>query len=344
MIGTLLNENQAQRFSIYLKRKGIENHCEGFFDAQTGHMEYKLWVQDEDQLVEAAKAFEQFQKSPSAAEFDIPLVEQLQIQEEQIAEEGEEPPLIEPSSSRPFVAHFTLFMICLCSFVFFLNTMEEVSLRQKELPQRELTSIQEALLYDLPVKAEAPQWRGLYDWAFLKLKKENPSMAVGPLFEKIRQGEIWRLFSPAILHSDFLHILFNMFWLWILGRPIEKRIGVPKTLLLTLAVGVFSNTAQYLMSGPLFLGYSGVAMGLAGFIWMREKIAPWEGYPLNRTTVLFLVFFIGAMAALQFASFFIQLFSHYNFEPNIANTAHIAGALMGAALARGSFFAQRVRI
>ena len=97
------------------------------------------------------------------------------------------------------------------------------------------------------------------------------------------------------------------------------------------------------MTGPLFLGYSGVVMGLAGFIWMRERVAPWEGYPLNRATVLFLLLFIGAIFALQVVSFLIQIFSNLNFAPNIANTAHIAGGVIGALLARSSFFAQRVK-
>ena len=43
-----------------------------------------------------------------------------------------------------------------------------------------------------------------------------------PLFEKIRQGELWRLFTPCILHRDFLHILFNMIWVWILVKQIEE--------------------------------------------------------------------------------------------------------------------------
>ena len=96
------------------------------------------------------------------------------------------------------------------------------------------------------------------------------------------------------------------------------------------------------MSGPLFIGYSGIVTALAGFIWMRERIAPWEGYPLNKGTILFLLFFVGAIFALQVVAFCIQIFSHYNFAPNIANTAHIAGALIGAYLARFPFFAQRV--
>ena len=98
------------------------------------------------------------------------------------------------------------------------------------------------------------------------------------------------------------------------------------------------------MSGPFFVGYSGVVTGLAGFIWMRERIAPWEGYPLNRATLLFLLFFILAIFGLQFAAFLMQIFSSRTFAPNIANSAHIGGILIGAYLGQFRFFMQRVKL
>jgi GlpG protein len=195
----------------------------------------------------------------------------------------------------------------------------------------------------LDAMEHTPYWRGIYDWTLLKFKKGDTSEAEGALFVKIREGQIWRLFTPCILHLDLLHILFNMIWLWVLGRSIEQRIGSLRTLWLTCAVALISNVVQYLMSGPFFLGYSGVVMGLAGFIWMREKVAPWEGYPLPRSTIWFLGFYVVALFVLQTVSFFIQLLSDYPFTLNIANSAHIAGALVGALLGRLSYFAWRVK-
>jgi GlpG protein len=132
-----------------------------------------------------------------------------------------------------------------------------------------------------------------------------------------------------------------MIWVWVLCKPIEQRIGFTKTLFLTLILGVGSNTIQYLVGGPFFIGYSGVVMGLAGFIWSRQKIAPWEGYPIQRSTLLFLTFFVLAMFGLQLTSFILQLFSDVQFSPNIANTAHITGGLLGAFLGRSRLFAWR---
>ncbi len=370
LIGTLSNENQARRISSYLKIKGIDSNCDLAFDAQTGQMTYHLWVLDEDRLHEAASDFDRFQKLPSDPEFDAPVALQLDLEDSSPAEEDQEKSAVNLARSP-----LTIFVIGLCFAIFLLNAFEELPMREENLSNVFMfTQVQSLLLYDLPPSFEAlekmvrskqivpgqkaedlapevrvrvqelakiPYWRGFTDWILLKLKGGDASIAEGPLFSHIRQGEVWRLFSPCILHSEFLHILFNMIWLWVLGRPIEQKIGISKTLILTAATGIGSNTIQYLMSGPFFIGYSGVVMGLAGFIWMRQRVSPWEGYPLNKMTILFLILFVGSMFVLSLASFFLQLFTTIPFAPNIANTAHIVGGVIGACLGRLSWFSWR---
>jgi len=371
LIGTLSNENSARRIASYLKQKGIDSNCEITFNPSNGQMTYQLWILDEDKIAAAAADFERFQREPTNAEFDAPVA--LRIDPEEEVPKEEEEKLMSGVAGRK--TPLTSGLLLLCALIFLWNGLQELPLRREGLQNvLLLTPIQSALLFDLPPPIEAlekmvqersvsldqkkenlapevqariaeiekiPSWRGIYDWIILKAKGEDTSLAEGPLFSRIRQGEVWRLFSPCLLHSEFLHILFNMIWLWVLGRPIEQRIGWPKTALLTVVAGVASNTIQYLMSGPFFIGYSGVVMALAGFIWMRERVAPWEGYPLNRTTILFLLLFVGSMFLLTATSFFLQLFTSVAFAPNIANTAHIAGAVIGAWLGRFSFFAQK---
>jgi GlpG protein len=360
VIGFIANEANARRFSAFLIRQGIENRIDCTDSCQ-------IWVVDEDRLEEAENYLKRFEADPQDALFNVPI-----------------PPIVveekdEENRDRPRrVAFATNFFLALCVFVYFLNFMQEASMRPSQPfePAFVMTPIQSEMLFDLPsmvaqyntyVKEhhiqsdqtmeelsasdreeiekiiQTPFWRGIYDYVLFRAKTGDGSTADGPLFAKIREGQIWRLFTPCILHRDLIHILFNMIWLWVLGRPIEQRIGLLRMIGLTLIVGIVSNIMQYLMSGPFFLGYSGVVMGLAGFIWMRERIAPWEGYPLPRSTILFLVFFLLAMFVLQSVSFLIQIFTDLPFILNIANTAHVAGALMGALCGRMSFFAWRVK-
>ena len=231
----------------------------------------------------------------------------------------------------------TLVILFLCIFFFLLNAQEAASL------QTSLTAVESWLLFDIPSfsKGHFAFWQGISSWLFLKVTTGSGALAEGPLFMKIREGEVWRLFSPALLHRDFLHILFNMLWLWMFSRPMEERMGSLKMIVFVLTVGVASNIAQYLMAGPLFLGYSGVVMGMAGFIWSRIKMAPWEGYAIPLTTLYFLGLFVVAMTFLQGVSLFLKLFTSFQGGPHIANTAHIVGAVVGIALGRSSWFMRR---
>ncbi len=71
---------------------------------------------------------------------------------------------------------------------------------------------------------------------------------------EVRAGQVWRLFTPALLHFGWPHLLFNLWTFWDLGRAIEWRRGSGTLLGLILGLGVISNLGQYLYTGPHFGG------------------------------------------------------------------------------------------
>lgn len=374
LIGNLPYQDQAFCFSNFLRSKEIPNSIEPYFSEQDAKASFELWVHEEDQVDEAVGYFEEFQKDPDDQKFKVEAVP-----EETPPASAEEEIQPKPEKPKPKSVHaMTFFWIALCGLVYLINFMQEVNISKgKETKFVALTPIQFYMLYDIPTvliklnewintyqiqpdqKQEdlspdaraaldqienTPTWRGAYDYVVLKwIKKDKRDRFGPPTFQKIREGEVWRVFTPAILHKDLLHILFNMIWVWVLGKPIEERISRWKYFLMVIIVAIISNTAQYLMSGPYFLGFSGVVMGMAGFIWMRQRKAPWEGYPIHPSTFLFLGFFILAMIFLQIVSIFMQVFGSDSFAFNIANTAHIAGALAGMGLAKLSMYSWRPR-
>lgn len=200
-----------------------------------------------------------------------------------------------------------------------------------QLPQDELQQIQKA--------QEIPTWRGVLG-KFTSWYKKSDQPSDGPLFVQIKEGQLWRLFTPCLLHASLLHILFNMLWAWVLLKQIEERLSRWKILILIVIIGVVSNIAQYFVSGPYFLGFSGVVCGLVGYIWVRQNVAPWEGYPLHRSTIIFILVFVGAMFALEIVSLASSLLFAKEVSANIANTAHIIGGLTGALLGRIPFFSR----
>ncbi len=192
---------------------------------------------------------------------------------------------------------------------------------------------------------EEPSFAGYYPYllSFAKntqgeASNKNPPLSEITLFSKIRQGEIWRLFTPALLHVGILHIFFNMVWLLMLGTQIEERIGPLRFLVLVLISGVFSNVGQYLMSGPNFAGFSGVICAMATYIRARQQVSPWEAYEMSSSTFAFIMFFIGVLALLSLVTFFLNVFVNVSLPFAMANTAHLVGAITGYCLGRLRFF------
>jgi membrane associated rhomboid family serine protease len=82
----------------------------------------------------------------------------------------------------------------------------------------------------------------------------------------VADGEWYRLLSGGFLHAGLLHLGFNMFALFILGRLLEPAIGTPRFLALYLAslfAGAFGALA---LSDPITttVGASGAVFGLFG--------------------------------------------------------------------------------
>ena len=95
----------------------------------------------------------------------------------------------------------------------------------------------------------------------------------GPL---VQSGEVWRLFTVALVHGGLTHLFFNMFSLLVLGNPVEATLGKARFLIIffvSLLTGSLSSV--YLSSYPyISVGASGAVFGLFGaFIAMRKMIS-----------------------------------------------------------------------
>lgn len=191
---------------------------------------------------------------------------------------------------------------------------------------------------------QTPYWTGFYDKIVSKIKNQQTSWEINePLFEKLQQGQVWRLITPAFLHADIFHLLFNMIWLAILGKQLERRIGMWRYLLFIGIAAIITNTSQYLMTGVNFLGFSGVVCAMIMFVWVRQRITPWEGYLLQKTTLNFAMVFLIFVLLLQLISFYTEVVHNQSVAPQIANTAHLTGLLLGYILGNFNFFAWKTQ-
>lgn len=148
-------------------------------------------------------------------------------------------------------------------------------------------------------------------------------LAFGDLGEALASGQVWRLLSPAFLHFGWMHLIFNMLWLWYFGRQVEALQGSGRMLALLLVAGVGANLAQYAAGTVLFGGMSGIDFALLGYVWLMSRRAPGSGFFVPQMLVVFmlgwLVFAMTDMAALVGFG-------------NVANEAHLGGLVVGLAL------------
>ena len=109
-------------------------------------------------------------------------------------------------------------------------------------------------------------------------------------------------------------------WWWYLGGAVEKRLGSGKLFVIMLISALLSGFVQAKFSGIWFGGLSGVVYALMGYCWLRGERDPESGVYLERGLIGFAIVWlvIGWYGAFGLA---------------IANGAHVAGLLVGLAMA-----------
>jgi GlpG protein len=139
-------------------------------------------------------------------------------------------------------------------------------------------------------------------------------------FATIRTGEIWRIFTPAILHAGMGHLAMNMMGLFFLGSAIERLHGGRWLLLMLISIAIFANLVQVLWpesnnGGPNAVGASGATYGLFGFFMLRPFFQPM--YPVSLPPS-FLLLGLGFLVA-----------GVLMIIPFMANGAHVGGLVGG---------------
>ena len=133
----------------------------------------------------------------------------------------------------------------------------------------------------------------------------------------------YQLITHMFAHGGYLHIIFNMYALWIFGSTLERTWGPKKFLIFYIVCGLAAGIAQmFLVPGPIpALGASGAIMGLlAAFAYT---------FPNVQFYILPFPFPIKAkyMAAIYAA---IDLFGGFSGSTdNVAHFAHLGGLIMG---------------
>lgn len=147
-------------------------------------------------------------------------------------------------------------------------------------------------------------------------------------------------FTSMFLHAGWLHIIGNMWFLWLFGPHVEDRLGHPLYLGFYLLCGLGAGTAQTLFSlGSTIpsLGASGAIAGVLG-----AYIIFYPSSKILTLVTLFFWWFFARLPAVLFIGlwFLVQFLSGISSlgnaaEGGVAWWAHVGGFLLGMLLVSG---------
>jgi membrane associated rhomboid family serine protease len=155
--------------------------------------------------------------------------------------------------------------------------------------------------------------------------------------------------SSMFLHGDWMHLLLNLWTLWIFGRSVEDRMRAPRYLGLYLCSGLAAGLVQVITNAASTaptVGASGAIAGIMGaYLFM---------YPLARVEVLIPIIFIPVFIQVH-AIFYLLIWLWIQLQSgllslrigsaveNVAWWAHIGGFAGGILLLR-FFLPKRKRV
>lgn len=149
-----------------------------------------------------------------------------------------------------------------------------------------------------------------------------PGSQVGEVYTGIDDGAVYRLVTAMFIHYGIVHLLLNMWALWMLGRNLEAALGPVRFLALYLLSGLGGSIAAYLFSpGSISAGASGAIFGLFAALFVVLKRLRRDTSSVVPVLVINLVL-----------TFTI---------PNISIAGHLGGLLVGALVAAGLAYAPR---
>ena len=136
---------------------------------------------------------------------------------------------------------------------------------------------------------------------------------------------LWQFVSYAFLHGGLMHIVGNMYFLYLFGNNVNDKLGSVGYLCFYLAGGVFSGIGHTLISSSPVLGASGAVAAVTGAYLVL--------FPQTLITVLYWFLFIGTMewSALYFIAFKLIVWDNVleRSVPNVAYDAHLSGYAFG---------------
>ncbi|MCU0710612.1 MAG: rhomboid family intramembrane serine protease [Pirellula sp.] len=303
------SRENAENFVAYLITIGVSTHVEQESGVPS---RWSVWIKEEDKLSLARSELDAFRADPANPKYAQSKARANAILEEQRALQKQREKNLKQIRSTS-------------------STMSSARLNNRAMPPVTLGLIVVCVIFGfLTGFGRANQndklgWTIMSNFRFVDFKLFDET---GDPAASLKKFEIWRIFTPALLHGNAIHLLVNMLSLASLGRLAERLEGKGKYIAIMLICALGAHLLQGLMpptilgmkaigGTPFFVGISGVVMGLFGYLAVKTKIRSDLGiyFPPDSYFMVGFIIVVGLIGAMPFA-----------------NLAHIGGLLTGAIL------------
>jgi GlpG protein len=306
----LEGQANAEAFVAYLLTRNISTHVE---PTDATKIRWEIWIRDEDRLDEAQQELAQFLAEPDNSRYQQAVRDARTILKEQRDQAASRQRNIQTpreiyrnSMFGGVLPPLTLTLIILCSVL-------SVASNFSNPRNRFGNSIVKQLMFVDMNKYE---------------RTKDPAIS-------LKEYQWWRVLTPMFLHGHPFHLIMNMLALASLGRIVERLEGSLRYLLLIIAFAIGSHLPQGLLpqnilgiqglSGtPVFVGISGVVLGLFGYIAIKTYLRRDLGFSLSPSSY----FMVGLILFLGFAGDI----AGSGGGMKMANFAHLGGLVTGIAV------------
>lgn len=146
----------------------------------------------------------------------------------------------------------------------------------------------------------------------------------------IWSGALWGLWTPIILHADWLHLLLNVVFLLYFGRLTEVVLRRRGYLAFLVVAGAVSSTVEIGLTDQTGVGISGVVYALFGFAWWMRPVHRLFALAVSRQMVVLML--VGMVLCVP-----LTLMG----QLHVANGAHFGGLFFGVGVAEVFFRTQQ---
>ena len=129
---------------------------------------------------------------------------------------------------------------------------------------------------------------------------------------------VWQFFTAIFLHGSLIHLLFNLFALFLFGLMLEALVGSRKFLLIFIITGILANLISWYWS-PNALGASGAIFGVIGVLVILKPMMGVWAFGMILPMFVAAILWVGA-----------ALLGVFGFgDQGIGYWAHLSGIVLG---------------